>query len=58
MSTTIAVSLPPDEFAALDAVRRDQGGTREDAIRDALAWYLRWGDRLPIEDLSADESDF
>lgn len=50
MSRTIAISLAPEEISELDAFRRDQGVSREEAIRDALRWYVRWGELLPVED--------
>lgn len=51
MDTTIATSLTPDELAALDRFRRCQGVSRAEALREAVRWYARWADRLPLEDL-------
>jgi metal-responsive CopG/Arc/MetJ family transcriptional regulator len=55
MSTTVPVSLPKAELAELDGLRRGCGLSREEAICEAVRWYLRWGDRLPFEDPAADE---
>lgn len=55
MSTTVAISLAPEELSELDGLRRDQGVSREEAIRDALRWYVRWGERLPVEDPIGEE---
>lgn len=55
METTIATTLSPDELAALDRLRRGQGVTREEALREAVRWYDRWGDVLPSEDPTDDE---
>jgi metal-responsive CopG/Arc/MetJ family transcriptional regulator len=55
--TTIATSLPQDELAQFDEMRRDQGLSRAEAIREALRLYVRWADLLPSEDLIAEELD-
>lgn len=55
MSTTVAISLPPEELSELDALRRRQGVSRAEAVRDALRWYARWADVLPSEDPIADD---
>jgi metal-responsive CopG/Arc/MetJ family transcriptional regulator len=55
MDTPIATSLPIDELKELDRLRRDQGVSRAEAIREAVRWYVRWADRLPFEDPMADE---
>lgn len=55
MSTTIAISLAPEEISELDAFRRDQGVSREEAVRDALRWSVRWGERLPVDDPIGEE---
>jgi len=57
MDTTIAKLLPRDELEELDRLRRDQGVSRADAIRDAVRWYVRWAERLPFEDPIADETE-
>ena len=57
MDTTIAKLLPRDELEELDRLRRDQGVSRADAIRDAVRWYIRWAERLPFEDPIADETE-
>jgi metal-responsive CopG/Arc/MetJ family transcriptional regulator len=57
MSTTVAVPFPPDELAELDDLRRNQRVSREEAICEAVRWYLRWGDRLPVEDPAAEDPD-
>ena len=53
MSTTVAISLPKEELAELDGLRR--GVSRAEVIRDALRWYVHWAERLPFEDPIADE---
>jgi metal-responsive CopG/Arc/MetJ family transcriptional regulator len=55
MSTTVAISLPQEELAELDDLRRDLSVTRAEVIRDALRWYVHWAERLPFEDPIADE---
>jgi metal-responsive CopG/Arc/MetJ family transcriptional regulator len=55
MSTIVAISLPPEELAELDGLRRDQGVSRAEAIRQAVRWYAQWGERLPFEDPIADD---
>lgn len=56
--TTIATSLPQDELAQLDKMRRDQGLSRAEAVREALRFYVRWADVLPSEDdPTVDEPD-
>ena len=55
MSKTIAISLPPDELTELDAFRRGHGVSRTEAIREALRWYARWAEQLPIEDPIAED---
>jgi metal-responsive CopG/Arc/MetJ family transcriptional regulator len=55
MDTTIATILPPDELEELDRLRRSQGISRAEAIREALRWYGRWAERLPFEDPIAEE---
>lgn len=55
MSTTVAISLPPEDLSELDDLRRDEGISRAEALREALHWYARWAERLPFEDPIADE---
>jgi metal-responsive CopG/Arc/MetJ family transcriptional regulator len=55
MSTTVAVSLPQDELAELDELSRSQGVSRAETVREAVRWYARWGEKLPLEDPIADE---
>ena len=55
MSTTVAITLPPEELSELDGLRRDQGVSRSEAIREAVRWYARWADRLPFEDPIAED---
>jgi metal-responsive CopG/Arc/MetJ family transcriptional regulator len=57
MSTTVAVCLPQEELAELDDLRRNRRLSREEAICEAVRWYLRWSDRLPYEDPIGDERD-
>jgi metal-responsive CopG/Arc/MetJ family transcriptional regulator len=52
---SIATSLAPDEVQELDQLRREQGISRAEAVRDAVRWYVRWAERLPFEDPAADE---
>ena len=55
MSTTVAISLPPEELSELDDLSRRQGVSRAEALREALRLYVRWADVLPPEDPTADE---
>jgi metal-responsive CopG/Arc/MetJ family transcriptional regulator len=55
--TLIATSLAPDEVQELDQLRRGQGISRAEAVRDAVRWYVRWAERLPFEDPAADEME-
>jgi metal-responsive CopG/Arc/MetJ family transcriptional regulator len=55
MTTTVAISLPQDELAELDELRRDRGVSRAEAIHEAVRWYVRWAELLPFEDPIADE---
>jgi len=57
MSTTIAISLTPEELSELDDSRRDRGVSREEAVHDALRWYVRWGEQLSLEDPIGEEID-
>lgn len=50
MTTTITTDLAQDELYELDQFRRGHGVSRAEAVRDAVRWYMRWGDRLPVED--------
>lgn len=50
MNTTIITDLAKDELYALDQFRRGHGVSRAEAVRDAVRWYVRWGDRLPVDD--------
>ena len=55
MSTTVAISLPQEELAELDDLRRDQRASRAEVIREALRWYVQWAELLPFEDPVADD---
>jgi metal-responsive CopG/Arc/MetJ family transcriptional regulator len=56
MDTTIAKLLPLDELEEFDRLRRDQGFSRMDAIREAVRWYIKSADILPFaEDFAAAE---
>jgi hypothetical protein len=44
---TVATSLPQEELAKLDRVRRRQGLSRSEAVRDAIRWYVGATGRLP-----------
>ena len=57
MSTTVAISLPEDELAELDELSRGHGVSRTDAVREAVRWYARWGEKLPLEDPTEDDSE-
>jgi metal-responsive CopG/Arc/MetJ family transcriptional regulator len=55
MSTTVAISLPSEDLAALDRVCRDHGVSRHDAVQDALLWYIeREGNLPPVDDPAAE----
>jgi metal-responsive CopG/Arc/MetJ family transcriptional regulator len=50
MEQAITATLPPHDLAALDRVCRDQGVSRDDAVENAVRWYIdREGDLPPIE---------
>jgi metal-responsive CopG/Arc/MetJ family transcriptional regulator len=55
---TVSTSLPYDEIRERDRVRRDQGLSRAEAVRDAIRRYLDTP-YLPafIEDTMTDEID-
>jgi len=55
MSTTVAISLSPEELAELDNLRRSQRTSRAEAICDAVRFYTYWAELLPFEDLGTDE---
>lgn len=55
METTIATTLAPEELLELDQLRRDQGVSRGEVLREALRWYARWGELLPVEDPIGEE---
>ena len=55
MSTTVALSLAPEELSELDQLRRDQGVSRGEVLREALHWYARWGELLPVDDPIGEE---
>jgi metal-responsive CopG/Arc/MetJ family transcriptional regulator len=56
MEQAITATLPPDDLAALDRVCRDQGVSRDDAVHEAVRWYIeREGDLPAVEDPTADE---
>jgi metal-responsive CopG/Arc/MetJ family transcriptional regulator len=55
--TTIAASIPQDELEELDRLRRAQGVSRAEAIRDAVRWYARWAELLPFDDPRDDETE-
>ena len=43
MSTTVAISLAPEELSELDLLRREQGISRAEVLHEALRWYARGG---------------
>jgi metal-responsive CopG/Arc/MetJ family transcriptional regulator len=55
--TTVATSLPPEELAALDRVRKRDNLSRAQALREAIRRYVSQGsDRtIPVEDALPDE---
>jgi metal-responsive CopG/Arc/MetJ family transcriptional regulator len=57
MNTTVAISLAPEELSELDCLRREQSTSRAEVLREALRWYARWGELLPVEDPIGEESD-
>jgi len=57
MSTNVAISLPPEDLAALDRVCRDQGVSRPEAVESALRWYIEREGDLPWVDDPTDEID-
>ena len=54
---TVTTSLPPEEFVALDRVRKRDNLTRAEAVREAIRRYVSQGaDRkIPVEDALPDE---
>jgi metal-responsive CopG/Arc/MetJ family transcriptional regulator len=55
MDQPITATLPPDDLAALDRVCRNQGMSRDDAVYNALRWYIeRDGDLPSIDDLAGE----
>lgn len=54
-TTTVATSLPQDELTELDRLRREQGTSRAEVVREAVRWYARWGELLPLEDPISEE---
>jgi len=57
MSTTVAISLAPAELSEVDQLRREQGISRAEVFREALRWYARWGELMPVEDPIGEEID-
>jgi metal-responsive CopG/Arc/MetJ family transcriptional regulator len=55
---TVTTSLPQEELAELDRVRRRQGISRSEAVRDAIRWYVGAVGRLPLaEEMLPDEAE-
>jgi metal-responsive CopG/Arc/MetJ family transcriptional regulator len=55
---TVTTALAQEELAELDRVRRQQGLTRAEAVRDAIRWYIGAIGRLPpAEDMSPEEAE-
>jgi|HubBroStandDraft_4_1064222.scaffolds.fasta_scaffold2375560_1 hypothetical protein len=53
---TVVTSLPQEELAELDRVRRRQGLSRSEAVRDAIRWYVgATGWQSPPEELLPDD---
>ena len=56
-STTLNISLPQEELAALDRVRKRDNLTRAQALREAIRRYVSQGSdrKIPVEDALPDE---
>jgi metal-responsive CopG/Arc/MetJ family transcriptional regulator len=53
---TVATTLPDEEFAALDRVRKQRSQSRAEVVRDAIRWYVGAVRHLPVaEEPSPDE---
>jgi predicted DNA-binding protein len=53
---TVATTLPNDELAALDRVRKERHQSRAEIVRDAIRWYVGAVRHLPpAEEPSPDE---
>ena len=54
---TVTTSLPPEEFVALDRVRKRDNLTRAAALRKAIRRYVSQGAErnIPVEDVLPDE---
>jgi hypothetical protein len=54
---TVTTSLPPEEFVALDRVRRRDNLTRAEALREAIRRYVSQDSsrKIPVEDALPDE---
>ena len=51
----ITAAIQPDDLADLDRVCRSQGISRDDAVQDAIHWYIDREGNLPlVEDLRED----
>ena len=46
----LVVTNLADELAELDQLRREQGVSRAEAVREAIRWYVRFAELLPVED--------
>ncbi len=55
---TIATTLPQEEVAALDRVRRRHKVSRAEALRESVRWYIGAVGRLrPTEEMPPDEAE-
>jgi metal-responsive CopG/Arc/MetJ family transcriptional regulator len=55
---TVTTALAQEELAELDRIRRQQGLSRAEAVRDAIRWYIGAIGRLPpAEDMSPEEAE-
>jgi predicted DNA-binding protein len=54
---TVTTSLPPEEFVALDQVRKRDNLTRAEALREAIRRYVSQGTdrKIPVENALPDE---
>ena len=49
--------LTRELLVELDRFRRAHGLSRADAIFDAVRWYVRWAEVLPVEEPEVEEID-
>src|SRR5690242_18208079 len=49
-----AITLPPEDLAALARICREQGVSRDDAVESAVRWYIEREGDLPTIDFGDD----